>query len=106
MALEVSRDEVDVVESMGVWESAFYSEAARELDVEIPSGGKKPEDGDVVGRLVRSLYGARDAPMNWELTIAEFMKKLGFLQGKSNPCITTIQQENVEPKCIEMISRQ
>ena len=24
--------------------------------------------------------------MNWELTIAEFMKKLGFLQGKSNPC--------------------
>ena len=65
----------------------FYSKATRELYVEIPSEGKKPEDGDVVGRLVRSLYGTRDAPMNWELTIAEFMKKLGFLQGESNPCI-------------------
>ena len=65
----------------------FYSKATRELYVEIPSEGKKPEDGDVVGRLVRSLYGTRDAPMNWELTIAEFMKKLGFVQGKSNPCI-------------------
>ena len=37
--------------------------------------------------MVRSLYGTRDAPMNWELTIAEFMKKLGFVQEKSNPCI-------------------
>ena len=65
----------------------FYSKAPRELYVEIPSEGKKPEDGDVVGRLARSLYGTRDAPMNWDLTIAEFMKKLGFLQGQSNPCI-------------------
>ena len=65
----------------------FYSKATRELYVEIPSEGKRPEDGDVVGKLVRSLYGTRDAPMNWELTIAEFTKKLGFVQGKSNPCI-------------------
>ena len=47
----------------------FYSKATRELYAEIPSEGKEPEDGDVVGRLVRSLYGTRDAPMNWDLTI-------------------------------------
>ena len=65
----------------------FYSEATREIYVELPSEGKTESDGDVVGRLKRSLYGTRDAPLNWELTIRKIMMKLGFTQGKSNPCI-------------------
>ena len=65
----------------------FYSEATREIYVELPSEGKTASDGDVVGRLKRSLYGTRDAPLNWELTIRKIMIKLGFTQGKSNPCI-------------------
>ena len=65
----------------------FYSEATREIYVELPTEGKTASDGDVVGRLRRSLYGTRDAPLNWELTIRKTMMKLGFAQGKSNPCI-------------------
>lgn len=64
----------------------FYSKATREIYVEIPEEGKEPGE-DVVGRLLRSLYGTRDAPLNWEITIREEMMKLGFIQGKSNPCI-------------------
>ena len=39
--------------------SHFYSKATRELYVEIPSEGKKPEDGGVVGRLVRRVWHQR-----------------------------------------------
>ena len=72
----------------------FYSKATRQLYVEIPSEGKEAHE-DVVGRLLRSLYGTRDAPLNWELTIAEFMKRIGFLQGKSNPCIYYQEARNL-----------
>ena len=65
----------------------FYSEATREIYVVLPIEGKTASDGDVVGHLRRSLYGTRDAPLNWELTIRKIMMKLGFAQGKSNPCI-------------------
>ena len=41
--------------------------------------------------------------MNWELTIAEFTKKLGFF---AIHVFTIIQLENFEQKCMEMISRQ
>ena len=64
----------------------FYSDATRELYVELPAEAKKPGE-DVVGRLLKSLYGTRDAPLNWELQIRKVMVALGFKQGKSNPCI-------------------
>eukprot|EP00435_Cladocopium_sp_Y103_P057470 s264_g19.t1 len=64
----------------------FYSDATRELYVELPAEAKKPGE-DVVGKLLKSLYGTRDAPLNWELQIQKVMTALGFKQGKSNPCI-------------------
>ena len=64
----------------------FYSDATRELYVELPAEAKKPGE-DVVGKLLKSLYGTRDAPLNWELQIRKVMVALGFKQGKSNPCI-------------------
>ena len=73
----------------------FYSEATREIFVELPDEGKTSLDGDVVGRLKRSLYGTRDAPLNWELTIRKIMMKLGFTQGKSNPCIYYHQKRDL-----------
>ena len=73
----------------------FYSEVTREIYVELPSEGKTESDGDVVGRLKRSLYGTRDAPLNWELTIRKIMMKLGFTQGKSNPCIYYHQKRDL-----------
>ena len=64
----------------------FYSAATRERYIELPAEAKKPGE-DVVGKLLKSLYGTRDAPLNWELQIRKVMVALGFKQGKSNPCI-------------------
>ena len=54
--------------------------------MELPAEAKKPGE-DVVGKFFKSLYGMRDAPLNWELQIRKVMIALGFKQGKSNPCI-------------------
>ena len=80
---------------LDVKRARFYSEATREIYVELPIEGKTASDGDVVGRLRRSLYGTRDAPLNWELTIRKTMMKLGFAQGKSNPCIYYHQKRDL-----------
>ena len=40
-----------------------------------------------VGRLLRSMYGCRDAGVNWEFTICEVMIAIGFVQGRASPCI-------------------
>ena len=36
-----------------------------ELYLELPDEAKAPRDGDVVGRMNRSMYGFRDAGNNW-----------------------------------------
>jgi hypothetical protein len=44
------------------------------------------EEG-MCGRLVKAMYGTRDAAQNWEYEYVDFMKGAGFVQGKANPCM-------------------
>ncbi len=37
-------------------------------------------------RLVRCLYGTRDAPKRWEAFLAEQLVALGFARGRASPC--------------------
>ena len=37
---------------------------------------------DKVGHLRMSLYGTRDAAMNWQEEVAKEMRKLGFERGR------------------------
>ena len=43
-------------------------------------------DSSKVGRLLRSMYGCRDAGVNWEF-ICDVMIAIGFVQGRTSPCI-------------------
>jgi hypothetical protein len=38
-------------------------------------------------KLVKSMYGARQAASNWEHFYGEVLKEMSFLQGTSNPCL-------------------
>ena len=60
----------------------FRAPARRRILVELPDelGLSK----DYVGLLHRSLYGTRDAPLNWEMAIRDVMVQLGFQQGRSS----------------------
>ena len=62
----------------------FYAPATRRVFIELP-----PEDAEPgkVGLLQKSLYGTRDAALNWTTAYTSVLvNKMGFVQGKSTPC--------------------
>ena len=39
------------------------------------------------GKLVKALYGTRDAAQNWEHAYIEFLETVGFRVGTASPCV-------------------
>ena len=60
----------------------------RLLCIELPEedldDGERP--GEMVGLLQMSLYGTRDAAVNFQQEVRKFMVSQGFTQGVYNPC--------------------
>ena len=54
--------------------------------VEIPSRSLHRQKGNV-GRMLRSMYGCRDAGVNWIFAICQVMTGRGFVQGGASPCM-------------------
>ena len=67
----------------------FEAPATRNICVEIPKEDLTDADRrhDKVGRLRMSLYGTRDAAMNWQDEVAREMLNAGFRRAKYNPCL-------------------
>ena len=61
----------------------------RQVCVELPTEDTTVVDRqlDNVGHLQMSLYGTRDAAMNWQEEVAKEMQGWGFTRGKYNPCL-------------------
>ena len=64
----------------------FYALAVRPVYVELPKDDKKPGDQNRSGTLVGSMYGTRDAAVNWSDEYTETLAKDGYKQGRANPC--------------------
>ena len=58
----------------------FEAPAMRQVCVELPNEDLSAVDKqlDSVGHLQMSLYGTRDAAMNWQEEVAKEIRKLGF----------------------------
>ena len=52
----------------------------------LPPEALGPGEGDLCGKLVRSLYGTRDAAANWADKYTDVLLGLGFSKGDSSPC--------------------
>ena len=59
-------------------------------------GKLPPEDYEegMRGRLMKAMYGTRDAAQNWEFEYCEFMQILGLMIGKASPCVFYRQGQN------------
>ena len=64
----------------------FHAAATRRLFVELPAEDARSGEKDIVGELVMSLYGTRDAAFNWECAYSAYLAKLGFSRGAASPC--------------------
>ena len=72
------------------------AKAIRKLCVELPSECPESCVGYNVGLLKQSLYGTRDAAMNWQEEVAKEMKGWGFERGQYNPCLYTNVAKKVQ----------
>ena len=62
----------------------FYADATRLLYVALPE--EAGEGASMCGRLLKSLYGTRDAATNWSREYTEVLLSIGFEVGIRNPC--------------------
>jgi hypothetical protein len=65
----------------------FEAKATRRVCVEIPEESPDFDGGYSVAVLEMSLYGTRDAAMNWQEEVAREMRRWGFRRGRYNPCL-------------------
>ena len=62
----------------------FVPKADRKFHIERPDEAKVPGDGDVVGRLNRSMYGFGNAGNNWILAESSPVRRVCSWQGQSS----------------------
>ena len=55
--------------------------------MELPEEDKEPVDQNRCGKLVMSMYGIRDAAINWFDEYTKILVKDGYKQGRANPCL-------------------
>ena len=72
------------LEFIDVRRAYFHARARRLVYVKLPE--EDNEEGKC-GRLIKAMYGTRDAAQNWEYEYVEFMEGIGFRRGQSTPCI-------------------
>ena len=64
----------------------FYAPTTRPIFIAIPQEDLEPGDEGKVAKLNLSLYGTRDAAMNWANKVNEVMELAGFVRGTASPC--------------------
>ena len=65
----------------------FYVLALRRVYVRLFDEDKGPEDKGKCGKLRMSMYGTRDAALNWSLEYGETLRAARYVQGNASPCI-------------------
>ena len=63
--------------------------------MKLPAEDMEEGDEGLCGRLRVSMYGTRDAALNWAMEYAETLRVAGFKQGVANPCLFHLAGKNV-----------
>lgn len=63
---------------LDVKKAFLHGKMERELYIELPVEDPQRDNGQYIGRLVRALYGTRDAPLAWQRVVKKFMIERGF----------------------------
>ena len=59
----------------------FYAPSQRDVYVKLPPEDPKSKDPSLCAKLMKSLYGTRDAGANWHEEYSAFLKSIDLLQG-------------------------
>ena len=56
----------------------LYGNVDRDVYIELPDEDSMKGDADVVGKLVKSMYGLRDAPQIWQKVVRDMLEQRGY----------------------------
>ena len=65
----------------------LYAKAERPVYVQLPEEDMAEGDDSQCGELMMSMYGTKDAALNWALEYGDTLRAAGYEQGKANPCL-------------------
>ena len=77
----------------------FYAPCKQRKFVRLPPEDPKSLDPEICGELKFSMYGTRDAASNWEDAYTSFLEGLGYVRGRSSPCVFYSKEDNVRFPC-------
>ena len=63
-----------------------YAKAVRPVYVKLPDEDREEGDEARCGKLLVSMYGTRDAALNWFQECTRSLVNSGYVQGGANPC--------------------
>lgn len=72
-----------------------YAKAVRPVYVKLPEEDMEPGDERRCGTLMMSMYGTRDAALNWAIEYGDALRAAGYKQGRANPCLFCHAGKNV-----------
>ena len=75
--------QLDRIMLQDIGKAYFHAPATRDIYIELPT--EDAQEG-MVGKLEKSLYGTRDAAMNWAAAYTTVLIEMGFTKGTSSPC--------------------
>ncbi len=75
-----------IVMSNDIKRAYFYAPVSRPMFIIIPDEDWEEGDECNVGQLNLSLYGTRDAAVNWTNTFTKHLVDIGFVVGSASPC--------------------
>ena len=74
--------------TVGVSRAYMYAKCRNEMYVEMcPEAYEEDGDEKCCWRLEKAMYGTRSAAQDWQHEIKRRMLSIGYMQGKSNPCL-------------------
>lgn len=82
------------VYQMDVKSSFLNGELEEEVYIEQPEGFPLTQEGDMVCKLKKALYGLRKAPRTWYARLDKYLLKLGFIKGTTYSNLYTKEIEN------------
>ncbi len=74
-----------VMATADVSTAVLYGFIERPVFVELPSEDVASKDPNMVGQLVRALYGTRDAPNIWQKEVTKAFSDMGLLESPHHP---------------------
>ena len=76
----------------------FEAPMHRKVAVELPTEAltKEEKDRDLVGVLDMSLYGTRDAAVNFQKEVGKLMRSLGYITSKYNPSLFHHEKDDIK----------